>query len=306
MKRLILNADDLGLTPGVNRAAMELARAGALTSATLMAAAPATEEAAESALELPSLGVGCHVVLVDGRPVLPAERIPTLIDPRSGHRNGRRSRHRSADGGPRFRPTLGALAADLLRGRVSEADIEAEAVAQIRRLQRLDLQVTHVDTHKHAHAFPRVLRPLLRAAVLCNVACVRNPFEPEWSVAAAVAAGLKRRLQVRALNTQRAYFLDAVEHIGMVTTDGALGVAATGSMTADSLRQTLGAMPEGVWELVCHPGYCDPGLRAAGTRLIESREIERRTLLEVVPEFAAELSLLHFGQLKVASFASVI
>jgi len=124
---------------------------------------------------------------------------------------------------------------------------------------------------------------------------------------AAAGSGLKRRLQVRALGTQRGYFLAATEHIGMVTTDGSLGVLATGSMCANSLRQMLQAMPDGTWELVCHPGYHDADLDVAGTSLLEAREIEREALLEVIPGFAnREVSLIHFGQLKAASFEAVM
>lgn len=295
MKRLIINADDFGLTAGVNRAVLELARAEVLTSATLMAAASATSEAASAALNQAGLEIGCHVVLVDGSPILPAEKIPSLIDPTSPRNS------------PRFRCSLPAFVADLLRGRIREADIEAEAVAQIRRLRQLDIVVTHVDTHKHTHVFPRVLRPLLRAAVLCNVASIRNPFEPDWSVSAAAPAGLARRLQVRALNTQRNYFLAATEHIGIFTPDGATGVLRTGSLDSAALRRILQAMPDGLWELVCHPGYFDSDLKSAGTRLLQSREIERDTLLEVIPECPAQsITLTNFGQLKAANFAAVI
>jgi predicted glycoside hydrolase/deacetylase ChbG (UPF0249 family) len=295
VKQLIINADDFGMTAGVNRAIVELGRSQAITSATLMASAPETIAASEASLRRPAFGVGCHVVLVDGAPISPPDAIPTLIDPRS-RRNA-----------PRFRSTLGVFVRDLLRGRIREADIEAEAVAQIRRLQQLDVAVTHLDSHKHTHAFPRVLRPLLRAAVLCHVACIRNPFEPEWSIAATGNAGLLRRLQVRALNRHRRSFLDATEHIGILTTDGSLGVLATGSLDQATLRRILNAMPKGAWELVCHPGYVDDDLKAAGTRLVESREIERVALGAVIPEIARrDVSLIHFGQLKAASFAAVI
>ncbi|AXC10562.1 Cellobiose phosphotransferase system YdjC-like protein [Acidisarcina polymorpha] len=295
MKRLIINADDFGLTAGVNRAVLELARAGVLTSATLMAKASDTAEAAEAALRRPNLAVGCHVVLVDGTPVSAPDAIPTLIDPGSSREN------------PRFRSTLNAFISDLLRGRIREADIETEAVAQIRRLQQLDIAVSHVDTHKHTHAFPRVLRPLLRAAVLRHVACIRNPFEPEWSVAATGSASLLRRLQVRALQTQRRYFLAAAEHIGVFTTGGSIGVLATGTLDSSTLRRLLAAMPEGTWELVCHPGYADDALRAAGTRLLVSREVERQALLDTVPEAARDnVALIHYGNLKATSFLGVM
>ena len=79
-----MNADDFGLTAGVNRAILELHAAGVLTSTTLMAQAAATEEAIALALAMPTLGVGCHVVLVDGEPVLPAHEIPSLVDARDG------------------------------------------------------------------------------------------------------------------------------------------------------------------------------------------------------------------------------
>jgi predicted glycoside hydrolase/deacetylase ChbG (UPF0249 family) len=298
MKRLIINADDFGMTAGVNRAVIELAQAKVLSSATLMASAPETVAAATAVVHRPSLsalGVGCHIVLVDGAPILPAAKIPSLIDPNS------------PSDAPRFRPTLGSFLRALLSGSIREADIEAEAVAQIRRLQHLEINITHVDTHKHAHMFPRVLRPLLRAAVLANVACIRNPFEPEWSVAATTGAGLLRRLQVRALATQRRYFLAATEHIGMITTGGSLGVLATGSLNREVLERIVAAMPNGTWELVCHPGYLDDDLQSAGTRLLKSREIELEALLETVPSLLAhEVSLIQFGQLKAASFLAVM
>src|SRR5512146_1223694 len=108
----------------------------------------------------PSLRIGCHVDLMQMGPLLPPERIPSLV----------------SDG--RFRRRLPELAVAVLQGTLSEDEIIAEATAQIRKLQSAGIALSHFDTHKHTHVFPPVLRPLLRAARNCGVPAVRNPFEP--------------------------------------------------------------------------------------------------------------------------------
>src|SRR5277367_32488 len=136
--RLIINADDFGLTHGVNRAIAELHEAKALTSTTLMATGAAFDDAVSIALAHPTLGVGCHVVLTDGAPASPPQSIPTLLGP----------------DGRTFRPALLDFIQALLLGKNSRDDIEREARAQIQKLQNAGINVTHLDTHKHAHLFP--------------------------------------------------------------------------------------------------------------------------------------------------------
>jgi predicted glycoside hydrolase/deacetylase ChbG (UPF0249 family) len=244
--RLILNADDFGLTAGVNRAILELHRAGVLTSASLMARAAATDEAMELARAKPSLGVGCHVVLVDGEPVLSAQNLPTLLDLRTG----------------RFHPMLGVFLKLLLTGRIRSSEIEAETTAQINLLHSNGLRLTHIDTHKHAHMF--------RA--------VRNPFEPAWSLRATHGAPWIRRAEVRLLRLLEPTFRRIVAEEGFTTTDGALGVLATGTLDSKTISSLLRNLPEGAWELVTHPGYNDSDLAQAHTRLLASRETEREAL----------------------------
>lgn len=262
MGRLIVNADDFGLTSGVNRAIAELHRAGVLTSATLMARAAATEEAIEIARSNPTLSVGCHVVLVDGEPILPAEHIRTLVDAATGL----------------FHPTLGSLLRRLFTGRIRSVEIEAEAAAQIALLQHGGLRLTHIDTHKHTHIFPAVLRPVLRAARDAGIRCVRNPFEPAWSMRATPGAPWLRRAQVRLLRWLEPAFRRIVAEEGFVTTDGAIGVLATGSLDSATFTYLLRNFPDGNWELVTHPGYNDADLNRVRTRLRASRQIEVEAL----------------------------
>lgn len=270
MNRLIVNADDFGLTSGVNRAILELHRAGVLTSTTLMAIAPATQEAVALALATPTLSVGCHVVLVDGTPMLsPRRDVPHLADPISGS----------------LHPTLGSflrwlyLDRGISTGKRNSHEIEAEAAAQIAYLQSRGLALTHIDTHKHTHMFPRVLRPVLRAAKAAGIHRVRNPFEPVWSVRATPSAPWVRRFQVSLLRRLESTFYRIVAEEGFTTTGGALGVLATGTLDRRTVQSLTSALPPGDYELVAHPGYNDTDLAHAHTRLLASRETERDALL---------------------------
>lgn len=265
MPRLIVNADDFGLTSGVNRAIVQLHEAGVLTSATLMARATATEEAAEMARQLPSLGIGCHIVLVDGTPVLEAPKLRALASRETGL----------------FHPTLGEFLKRLYTKRIGTSEIEAEVAAQIARLQSLGLRLTHIDTHKHTHMFPAVLRPVLRAARAAGIYAIRNPFEPEWSINATREAPEMRRIQVIMLRRFERAFLRIVAEEGFSTTDGGIGILATGSVDIGAVTALLSSMPEGTFELVSHPGYKDADLEHANTRLLKSREIERNALLAI-------------------------
>lgn len=264
--RLILNADDFGLTPGVNRAVAELYAAGALTSTTLMARSTAFADAVEIAHANPGLGTGCHIVFTDGTPVSPPETIPSLLGP------DRRT----------FRPSLHAFLIAAVTGRIRRDDLQREAIAQIRTLQTAGLHVTHVDTHKHTHILPQIAGPLLEAVVETGVLAVRNPFEARWSLRLGHTR-LLRLLSVAASRLLRRGFLSqpAIRSGAVRTTDGTLGISATGRLDEPTLRRILAALPgSGTWELVCHPGYNDRDLDAVTTRLRFTREVERRALLD--------------------------
>ena len=268
MRRLIINADDFGLTPGVNRAIAEAREHGIVTSATLMANARAFEEAAALARSMtaqgPGFSVGCHVVLLDGEPLLPPERISSLLQP--GSANGH------------LRSSLNDFVLASFRGKLLPDELEAEAAAQIRRLRAAGVDPSHFDTHKHAHMFPAILAPLLRAARACGVRAVRNPFGQAWPLPFGDIVR-QRRLwtrfaQLNVLRTFAAKFRQTVEAHDMRTTDGSVAVLLTGSLDLALFRKLVERLPEGTWEFVCHPGYNDAELDQVRTRLRQSREQE--------------------------------
>lgn len=264
MRRLIINADDFGFTSGVNRAIVEAHTGGVVTSSTLMANGQAFHDARQLAKQLPNLSIGCHVVLIDGEPLLSAEKLPSLIQSK------------------RFRDSLKAFAARAVTGKIKPEEISAEATAQIKKIQSTGITVSHFDTHKHTHLFPKVLRPLLQAAAECGVRAVRNPFGPRFPLRSTQLLARPnlwtRFAEVRILRTFAGKFREAVQGEGFATPDGTLGIEVTGTLDENLFSAIASSIPEGTWEFVCHPGYNDPDLQKAHTRLRESREIELRVL----------------------------
>ncbi len=288
MRRLIINADDFGMTVGVNRAIAEAHRAGIVTSSTIMANERAVDDAVAIAAQNPTLGTGCHIVLADGVPVSDEKRIASLI----GSRNGN---------GARFRLGIAQLALAAVAGKIREDEVRIEAAGQIERLQARGVKLSHVDCHMHSHVLPTVARGVLQAAREHGIRAVRNPFEPAWSVAATrkptSLRSWNRSVQVTMLGGLRSQFLNLVRKNGLKTPDGNIGIAVTGLMNRDLLTRLVEAMPEGTWELVAHPGYNDRDLAQVRTSLRQSRAVELELLTS-----STTLELFRKREIKLISF----
>ena len=286
MRRLIVNADDFGFTSGVNRAIVEAHTHGVVTSSTLMANGKAFAEATELITRTPNLSIGCHVVLIDGEPVLGSDQLPSLTA--SGY----------------FRDGLKQFAARSVAGRMNPDEISAEATAQIRKIQSAGIVVSHIDTHKHTHVFPQILRPLLKAAADCGVRALRNPFGPRFPLRSGqLLARPKlwtRYAEVQILRRFAGKFRESVKRAGFATPDGTLGIEVTGTLDETLFLAIARSIPDGTWEFVCHPGYNDADLFAANTRLRASRETELQVLtLPSAREILARevVELISYGEL---------
>jgi len=217
--------------------------------------------------------------LIDGEPVLEAAKLASLAIGNSGS--------------PRFRDGMKSFAARAFSGRLESDEIEAETTAQVRKIQSAGIAVSHLDSHKHTHLFPAVLRPILKAARACGVSSIRNPFGPRKPLKSgdllARPSLWTRYAEVRILRALAGKFRETVKNAGFATPDGTLGVEVTGSLDETLFQAIAESIPEGTWELVCHPGYNDADLQRSNTRLREAREIELRVLtMPAVRELLAE------------------
>jgi hopanoid biosynthesis associated protein HpnK len=266
MKLLILNADDFGLTRGVNQGILRAHRDGILTSTTLMATGAAFDDAVEGAKANPGLGVGCHLVLVGGPALAPREEAPSLVDEEG-----------------RLPDSLPAFVAGVSSGIVRTKDIELEMRAQIEKIRGAGIEPSHLDTHKHTHAHPRVMEALGRVANEFGITRVRNPAEDmrdSWETSRGEGAGIAKQLVAAAAVRAVSPWLETfARKYGLRWPDHFLGLAMTGQLGPENLRRVILGLAEGYTEIMLHPGLCDPDLERTGTRLLRQRETELEGLL---------------------------
>jgi len=241
LKKLIINADDLGLTPGVNRGILRAFQDGIVTSASLLVTGSAFEEAVALARQNPELDVGLHLTLVEERAVLGHEALPTLVD-----ENGRLPR------------TNGEFLRRAFLGRIRWKEVEREMTAQIARFQKTGLRLSHLDSHQHLHMFPPVFQIVRRLTRGIDNVWVRNPAGP-WRKSPRVRMGrwMQRLcLNVTCLSARSLYGARLPQ-----MPDGMYGFEVSGCLTRSALEQIFRKIPDGLYELICHPGEDDADTR---------------------------------------------
>ena len=241
MKQLIINADDLGLTSGVNRGILRAFQDGIVTSASLLVTGSAFEEAVTLARQNRELDVGLHLTLVEERAVLGRQALPTLVDETG-----------------RFPRTSGEFFRRAVLGRISWDEVEREVAAQIARFQKAGLRLSHINSHQHLHMFPPVLQIVRRLTRKMDNVWIRNPAGP-WRKAPGVRMGRwlqQLGLNLTCLSAQRLHglLLPQMPH-------GMYGFEVSGRLTRSALEQILRKIPDGLYELICHPGEDDAETR---------------------------------------------
>jgi hopanoid biosynthesis associated protein HpnK len=270
MKRLIVNADDFGLTAKVNEAIIEGHFRGLISSTSLLANGEAFESAVALSRQAPRLGIGVHWNLTEGKPVAPGSSIPSLTKGRAV-----------------FARAPGGLSRAIFLGQVSMADIERELRAQIEKVLAAGVAPTHLDSHKHVHALPALGKIAIKVARDYGIGAIRVVAEGSSALGSllrrhpgAAATIIRQRLNGCALRLISGGWSRQLDRAGIACASQFYGLTATGFLDEDILGELLSRVRDGTSELMCHPGIVDSALRHTPTRLLDQREVEYRALTQ--------------------------
>ena len=237
MKQLIVNADDLGLTPAVNRGVVRAFQDGIVTSASVLVTGSAFEDAVALAQQNPQLDVGLHLALVEERAVLEPDVLPTLVDETQ-----------------RFPRTSMEFIQRAILGGISWYEVEQEIAAQVALFQKTGLRLSHLNSHQHLHMFPPVFQIVRRLARWMDNVWIRNSAGP-WRKSP--DASLGRWAQRLGLNLTSLAARGLHDGSQPQMPDGLFGFEVSGRLTPSALEQILRRIPHGLYELICHPGEDD-------------------------------------------------
>ena len=233
MKRLIISADDFGLSESVNEAVEHAHRDGMLGAASLMVAAPAAADAVRRARRLPSLRVGLHLVVIEGSAVLPPARSPDLIDSHG-----------------QFPSAQFRLGVDYFFQPGVRRQLAAEIRAQFAAFAATGLPLDHANAHKHMHLHPTVGRLLIRIGRDFGLRAVRVPAEPPAVLA---ACAMQPSSGAHAVFHWTSVLRRQARRAGLLTNDYCFGIAWSGQMTAERLLRLVPRIPDGLSEIYFHP-----------------------------------------------------
>lgn len=236
-KSILLNADDFGRHPAINQAVAQAAQDGLLRSASLMPGEPAFKEAVGLARSLPNLEIGVHLTLVDGKPLMPQENVPSLL---------------GADG--RFYPSHREFVRAYLSGRIRLEEVRLELSAQFQRIMQEKLRVTHVDSHQHIHILPGIFPIVLKLAQSHGIRSVRIP-QAAGGIRSCLAGGSAGdRIARFGLWLLCCRMRRKAEQYGFYVPDHFIGLIAGGAVDEVFLMRQLERLPDGLTEIMVHPG----------------------------------------------------
>ncbi|WP_304089004.1 ChbG/HpnK family deacetylase [Phascolarctobacterium succinatutens] len=246
MKQLIVNADDFGLHPLINAGIIKGHQEGFITSTSLMPSAPCWQEAVRLAKENPRLGIGVHLTLVGGVPsVLPKEKVSSLLD---------------NDG--LFLPDYVAFAKRYYSGAVKRSELEAELRAQLERALSCGVNITHIDSHQHTHVLPGINSLVLKLSNEYNIIRVRIPKEG-YLFTGGFKTGVGRLIGRSGLSFCADMAALRADSLGLRHPQHFYGMLAGGHLNAQLIANILRQLPEGVSEIMTHPGLDSAALGKA-------------------------------------------
>ena len=264
MKRLIVNADDFGLTESINSGIIDAHRDGIVTSASLLANGPAFDKAVASGRQFFRLSVGVHLNISAGTPLSPATDIRTIV-------NGRGELY--------LKPV--PLWLGILKRQINLDHIYTECRAQITKIVEAGIQPTHLDGHLHVHVLPQLSRIVISLAHEFRIPCVRCPAEDLaatlpllWKSGRGGSAALRRSAISYAVTSSALRLKEKLRIAGLVCPGAFLGLAHTGFLDTQALSALLALVPNGTTELMCHPGYPSAQVESLGGELTRQRETE--------------------------------